>query len=82
MRQMGLKGVIRGKGAEPHGQIRNAAAHRIWYSASSQQAVGFGFHLRFHMAGLCVCGLHHRCVRPRDCELGRLFNWQYRLRNL
>ncbi|WP_215763117.1 IS3 family transposase [Acetobacter sp. P1H12_c] len=47
MRQMGLKGVIRGKGSEPDGQIRNAPAHRIWCIASfvRQLSTGCGFRI-------------------------------------
>ncbi|WP_158319943.1 IS3 family transposase [Acetobacter orleanensis] len=71
MRQMGLKGVIGGKGSEPPGLIRNVPAHRTWCGVSSmhQSLTGSGFRISLmfpHGMALCMwpSSLMHL---PRDC---------------
>ncbi|MBC9009792.1 transposase [Acetobacter tropicalis] len=47
MRRMGLKASFVARRSEPHGPIRHAPVHRIWYSASfmHQPPTGSGFRI-------------------------------------
>ncbi|MFB9871810.1 IS3 family transposase [Acetobacter farinalis] len=75
MRQMGLKGVIRGRGAEPHGPSQHGPVHRIWCSASFMHQpptdCGFRISRMVRLApdglGACMTGMQKRKEEQKYC---------------
>jgi transposase InsO family protein len=61
MRQMSLKGVVRGRSIKT--TVSDAAAER---------PVGERLHLCGDLVGLRLCGLRDRCLRPQDRGLARV----------
>lgn len=69
MRDMGLRGVTRGKAvktthADPSNANPRDLVKRQFTADRPQPALGGRFHLRFNLAGVCVRRFHRGCLLP------------------
>jgi hypothetical protein len=70
MKIMGLRGCASRQGHQDDAQPQNSSGSGSGAPSvrgrTAQPALVCRFYLRQHLAGLRVCGVHHRCVRRHD----------------